>query len=70
MKKVLLTIGLVLFSIVGLNSKETSNLEQKILKKSNNITKAPQVTCYRIAIDDFGNEYYVRVTCPKKVILK
>ena len=60
MKKLIL--GLVL--LVGTASfANTKNVQAT--KKTFLVTD-----CYRAAVDNFGNKYYVKVTCPKTVILQ
>lgn len=70
MKKTILTTaimfsGFAFMSAGQLENKGTSKVDGiQNIKKENPVSK-----CYRAAVDDFGNTYYVRVKCPKRIIL-
>lgn len=61
MKKLLLVATFAVVGIAGsVNAKTTQNLDASFLKESK---------CYREAVDDFGNHYYVQVPCPPVIII-
>ncbi|MFC0342843.1 hypothetical protein [Epilithonimonas hispanica] len=64
MKKLLLVAT---FAVAGVTGSLSAKSKPVTITKS--FLQAEATTCYRKAIDDFGNTYYVKVTCPKKIIL-
>ena len=46
-----------------------SNVETIENNLNNDKSETTVVKCYRKAVDDFGNAYYVQVTCPEKVVI-
>jgi hypothetical protein len=70
MRNIIIAASITLFAFSGISAKskiveiKSTNKVAKIMKKS------PLTTCYRKAVDDFGNIYYVKVPCPPVLILK
>lgn len=65
MKRVMFLAAFVVASLTSVVSAKNAVVE------SNESLEATQdeVKCYRKAVDDFGNTYYVRVKCPKALVI-
>lgn len=67
MKKSIFILAFMLTSAFSFAGNEAVAIENV---KSTKITESVATKCYRKAVDDFGNVYYVRVKCPKTIILE
>lgn len=60
-----LFLGLMM--LAGTSIAFANETNEKVTEKKSEevVTK-----CYRVAVDDFGNKYYVQVPCPPVLIIK
>lgn len=58
---------LATFAVASLTS--VVNAKNVAVESSESSETTQSVKCYRKAVDDFGNTYYVRVDCPKTLVI-